>query len=86
MTPTREGSDCETFVRELYEHHGKDLLRFASRLLGGDWHQAEDIVQEAATRAWHHVETLPVGQCEGLMAERALEPAPLARRSCPQDR
>ncbi|CAM5522262.1 sigma-70 family RNA polymerase sigma factor [Streptomyces aurantiogriseus] len=56
--PAPEGSDCETFVRELYERHGTDLLRYASRLLGGDWHQAEDIVQEAAARAWNHAKVL----------------------------
>ncbi|WP_128382241.1 sigma-70 family RNA polymerase sigma factor [Streptomyces cavernae] len=55
---THASYDCETFVRDLYERHGADLLRYASRLLGGDWHQAEDIVQEAAARAWNHLATL----------------------------
>lgn len=53
-----EVSDCETFVRELYEQHGADLLRYAARLLGGDWHQAEDVFQEAAARAWNHLDIL----------------------------
>jgi RNA polymerase sigma-70 factor (ECF subfamily) len=56
--PAGEGSDCETFVRNLYEQHGADLLRYATRLLGGDWHQAEDVLQEAAARAWKHLDIL----------------------------
>ncbi|MFK4104200.1 sigma-70 family RNA polymerase sigma factor [Streptomyces sp. NPDC019531] len=56
--PVHVDSDCEAFVREVYERHGRDLLRFANRLLGGDWHQAEDIVQEAVARAWNHLEIL----------------------------
>jgi RNA polymerase sigma-70 factor (ECF subfamily) len=27
-------------------------LRYAARLLGGDWHKAEDLLQEATARAW----------------------------------
>ncbi|MCX4904375.1 sigma-70 family RNA polymerase sigma factor [Streptomyces sp. NBC_00878] len=53
-----EGADREAFVRELYEQHGADLLRYAARLLGGDWHQAEDVVQEAAARALNHLDIL----------------------------
>ncbi|GAB3971260.1 sigma-70 family RNA polymerase sigma factor [Streptomyces sparsus] len=49
-------ADSDTFVRALYEQHGPLLLRFATRLLGGDWHRAEDVVQEAAVRAWRNEE------------------------------
>lgn len=45
---------AETFLRVLYERHGSALLRYAARMLGGDWHRAEDIVQEVAIRAWQH--------------------------------
>ncbi|PJE95491.1 RNA polymerase [Streptomyces carminius] len=53
--PTRPPhADCEEFVRDLYARHGTLLLRYAARLLGGDWHKAEDILQETAARAWRH--------------------------------
>ncbi|MFD6530841.1 sigma-70 family RNA polymerase sigma factor [Streptomyces sp. NPDC060184] len=50
--------DRDAFARELYDRHGSDLVRYASRLMRGDWYQAEDIVQEAAARAWHHADNL----------------------------
>ncbi|MFJ3233685.1 sigma-70 family RNA polymerase sigma factor [Streptomyces sp. NPDC086787] len=46
------------FIGDLYRRHGAILLRFAARLLGGDWHRAEDVVQEAAIRAWQHAAEL----------------------------
>ncbi|MCX4993611.1 sigma-70 family RNA polymerase sigma factor [Streptomyces sp. NBC_00568] len=49
---------CEEFIRLLYAEHGTLLLRYAARLLGGDWHRAEDILQEATFRAWKHASTL----------------------------
>ncbi|GAB2617951.1 sigma-70 family RNA polymerase sigma factor [Streptomyces capparidis] len=51
-------ADAETFIRAVYERHGTLLLRYAARLLGGDWHRAEDVLQEAAIRAWRHAERL----------------------------
>lgn len=45
---------CERFVRALYRQHGNLLKRYAARLLGGDWHRAEDLLQEAFARAWRH--------------------------------
>lgn len=41
-------------MKELYLRHGDVLLRFAARMLRGDWHRAEDLLQEAALRAWQH--------------------------------
>lgn len=46
--------ECELFVQDLYEKHGHLLKRYAARMLGGDWHRAEDILQEAFARAWRH--------------------------------
>ncbi|MET7711855.1 sigma-70 family RNA polymerase sigma factor [Streptomyces sp. NPDC005407] len=48
----------EEFLRALYERHGSVLLRFATRLLRGDRHRAEDVLQEAAIRAWQHAAEL----------------------------
>lgn len=48
----------EAFLRALYQRHGAVALRFAARLLGGDWHRAEDVLQEAAIRAWQHAAEL----------------------------
>ncbi|MEE1763971.1 sigma-70 family RNA polymerase sigma factor [Streptomyces sp. SP18BB07] len=47
-------TDCDAFVREVYDRYGPPLVRYATRLLDGDWHKAEDILQETATRAWKH--------------------------------
>lgn len=48
----------ETLLRSLYEEHGDALLLFVVRLVGGDRHRAEDIVQETLVRAWRHPESL----------------------------
>ncbi|MFZ3468020.1 sigma-70 family RNA polymerase sigma factor [Streptomyces sp. 4.24] len=52
--PARSTEPDEEFLRALYALHGSVLLRFAARMLGGDWHRAEDVLQEAALRAWQH--------------------------------
>ncbi|MGW5848715.1 sigma-70 family RNA polymerase sigma factor [Streptomyces sp. NPDC055254] len=48
---------CEDFVRAVYHHHATPLLRYAARLLNGDWHKAEDLLQEATARAWKNFTT-----------------------------
>ncbi|MFC8448601.1 sigma-70 family RNA polymerase sigma factor [Kitasatospora sp. NPDC057223] len=50
--------DRDTFVRTVYDQYGPLLLRYAARLLDGDWHKAEDILQETAARAWKHARLL----------------------------
>lgn len=57
-SPARDTASADAFARALYEHHGSVLLRFAAGLLGGDWHRAEDVLQEAAIRAWQHAAEL----------------------------
>jgi RNA polymerase sigma-70 factor (ECF subfamily) len=70
MSPVPGGLDglpCgseEEFIRRLYAEHGTLLLRYAARLLGGDWHRAEDILQEAALRAWKHALALGLDVAE----------------------
>lgn len=44
----------DDFLRALYHFHGSALLQFAARRLEGDWHRAEDALQEVALRAWRH--------------------------------
>jgi RNA polymerase sigma-70 factor (ECF subfamily) len=56
--PRARGAGREEFVGELYRWHGLPLLRYATRLLGGDRHRAEDILQETAARAWRHAPAL----------------------------
>ncbi|MFD7745768.1 sigma-70 family RNA polymerase sigma factor [Streptomyces sp. NPDC059698] len=50
--------DGETFVRDIYDQYGPLLVRYAARLLDGDWHKGEDIFQETAARAWKHARFL----------------------------
>lgn len=38
--------------------HNAALLAYATRLMGGDRHRAEDVVQETWLRAWRHVDRL----------------------------
>lgn len=62
VSPSADGLDGtrsaapteEEFLTSLYQRHGSALLHFAARRLGGDWHRAEDVLQEVAIRAWHH--------------------------------
>lgn len=54
----------DRFIRDLFEQHGGTTLRYATRLLGGDRHRAEDILQEAALRAWKHALSLGVNASE----------------------
>lgn len=55
---TTSNADCNAFLEHLYDQYGPPLLRYATRLLDGDWHKAEDIFQEAAARAWKHARFL----------------------------
>ncbi|MFD3720594.1 sigma-70 family RNA polymerase sigma factor [Streptomyces sp. NPDC058674] len=51
-------ADCDAFIEDIYEQYGSLLVRYATRLLDGDWHKAEDIFQETAARAWKHARFL----------------------------
>ncbi|WP_432838007.1 sigma-70 family RNA polymerase sigma factor [Dactylosporangium sp. CA-092794] len=35
------------------------LLRFLTRITFGEWHTAEDLLQETLLRAWRHLDVLP---------------------------
>ncbi|KWT59102.1 RNA polymerase [Streptomyces albus subsp. albus] len=56
--PARSARQAEEFLDTLYERHGSALLGFAARLLGGDRHRAEDVLQEVAFRAWQRADDL----------------------------
>ncbi|CAM5565961.1 sigma-70 family RNA polymerase sigma factor [Streptomyces atroolivaceus] len=51
-------ADCDAFIRDIYDQYGPLLIRYAARLLDGDWHKGEDIFQETAARAWKHARFL----------------------------
>jgi RNA polymerase sigma-70 factor, ECF subfamily len=51
-------SQHDELVDVLYAEHAAALLAYAQRLLGGDRHRAEDVVQETFLRAWRHAARL----------------------------
>lgn len=57
---TRAGTDhtAEPIWVQQWLHHYGDLVRYASYLLAGDIHAAEDVAQETAIRLWQHPEVL----------------------------
>lgn len=59
--PRRDEAD-EALVRTVYEEHGRALLAYATRLLGGDRVAAEDVVQETLVRAWRNPQVLTNGK------------------------
>lgn len=48
----------EAVVRVLYDEHAGALFGYVLRLVDGDRHRAEDVVQETLFRAWRHPDSL----------------------------
>jgi RNA polymerase sigma-70 factor (ECF subfamily) len=48
----------EEMMRALYREHAGPLLAYVLRLVAGDRHRAEDIVQETLLRAWKNADQL----------------------------
>lgn len=48
----------DDLVRSLYDEHAGALLAYVLRLVGGDRHRAEDVVQETLFRAWRNPQSV----------------------------
>jgi RNA polymerase sigma-70 factor, ECF subfamily len=52
------GRPDEELMRALYHEHAGPLFGYVLRLVAGDRHRAEDVVQETLVRAWRNTEQL----------------------------
>jgi RNA polymerase sigma-70 factor (ECF subfamily) len=86
--PTSVAED--SLVRSLYDEHAGPLFGYVLRLVDGDRHRAEDVVQETLVRAWRHPEALApergsVRPWLWTVARRLVLDGERARRSRPRE-
>jgi RNA polymerase sigma-70 factor (ECF subfamily) len=78
----------ERLLRALYSSHGRHLLAYVERMVGGDRQRAEDIVQETLLRAWQHAADLTVEGARPWLftvARRLVVDSDRSRRARPAD-
>lgn len=86
----RAAAPHEELVRALYDEHATALFAYVLRLVGGDRHRAEDVVQETLFRAWRNPDSLapsrgPVRPWLWTVARHVVVDGERARRSRPQE-
>lgn len=85
-----ETTPDEELIRALYDEHAGPLLAFVLRLVAGDRHRAEDVVQETLLRAWRNADQLrgssrPVRPWLVTVARRIVIDGHRSRQARPQE-
>lgn len=52
-------SDAKRHMAEIHAEHARSVQYFLLGLTGGDWNDAEDMLQETMLRTWRHIDSVP---------------------------